>query len=221
MLGLHVVFAVDRAGLVGEDGETHHGLFDVGFLRQAPGLKILCPASCEELTQMLTWAIQEYDGPVAIRYPRGGDGDYSDSAWQNDFAESGGVCCHRNGEDVTIITYGTLLQNAMDAAEVLHGRGVEATVLRLLTVSPVPVDEIVANLSKNSHIVIMEESCTGGISDALSCQLYKRIPNCRVDTFNFGNQFVTHGNIGVLYKNYHLDCDSVADYIMGVRAGEG
>lgn len=221
MLGLHVVLAVDRAGLVGEDGETHHGLFDVGFLRQAPGLKILCPASCEELSDMLIWAVEEYDGPVAIRYPRGGNGAYTESAWQNHYANSGGLCCHRTGKDVTIITYGTLLQNAMDAAQRLHDNNIEATVLRLMTVSPIAVDEIVSSISENRHIVIMEESCSGGISDALACQLYKRIPGCRVDSFHFENQFVTHGNVAQLYKQYHLDADSIADFIMGVRAGEG
>ena len=220
MLGLHVVFAVDRAGLVGEDGETHHGIFDLGFLRQAPGLKILCPASCEELNQMLTWAIRECNGPVAIRYPRGGDGTYADSAWQSDLSESGGVCCHRTGKDVTIITYGTLLENAMAAAEMLAQNNIQATVLRLMTVSPVPVDEIVSCISENPHVVIMEESCASGIGDALACQLYKRISGCRVDTFDLGSQFVTHGSIGQLYKKHHLDGESVAEFIMGVRAGE-
>ena len=72
MLHLHVVLAVDRAGLVGEDGETHHGIYDVGFLRHAPGMTVLCPASLEEQKAMLRWAVQDYNGPVAIRYPRGG-----------------------------------------------------------------------------------------------------------------------------------------------------
>ena len=72
MLNLHVVFAVDRAGLVGEDGETHHGVFDVGYLRQIPNMTVLCPANCAELADMLTWAVQEGSGPIAIRYPRGG-----------------------------------------------------------------------------------------------------------------------------------------------------
>ena len=79
MLKLHVVLAVDRAGLVGEDGETHHGAFDVGFLRQAPDMKILSPASLAELREMLIWAVEGQKGPVAVRYPRGGDRGYSDS----------------------------------------------------------------------------------------------------------------------------------------------
>lgn len=220
MLGLHVVLAVDRAGLVGEDGETHHGIYDVGFLRQAPGLKILCPASCEELSAMLTWAVEEYDGPVAIRYPRGGDCGYSQSAWKPNYAKTGGICLHAEGNDVTIITYGTLVQNALSAAQILHSHGIEATVLRLLTVSPIAVDEIIRNASKKAHFVIMEESCVGGISDELSSLLYKKIPGCRVDCFNLGSQFVTHGSVAQLYKKYHLDGQSVADFIMGVQTVE-
>ncbi len=218
MLRLHAILAIDRAGLVGEDGETHHGLFDVGFLRQAPGLKILCPASCNELTEMLEWSVCQYDGPVAIRYPRGGDRDYGDSAWKTDFGEEGGICIHRTGTDVAIITYGTLLQNAMDAAEIMHKQGIEATVIRLLTISPLPVQQILSAVSEVSHIAIMEETCSGGIGDTLAYQLYKQKPGCRVDTFDFGNQYVTHGSVSELYKKYGLDGQSVAESIMGVHS---
>ena len=220
MLGLHVVLAVDRAGLVGEDGETHHGIYDVGFLRQAPGLKVLCPASCEELSAMLTWAVQKYDGPVAIRYPRGGNGIYCESAWKDEFGQFGGINVHTRGKDVTIITYGTLVENAMRAADILRDHGVAATVQRLLSVSHFSVDDIIANASENPHFVIMEETCTGGISDELSCMLYKLLPGCRVDCFNLGSQFVPHGSVSQLYKKYHLDGQSIADFILGVQTVE-
>lgn len=217
MLNLHVVLAVDRAGLVGEDGETHHGVFDVGFLRQAPGLKILCPGSCLELSHMLSWAVCEQENPVAIRYPRGGDRDYTRSAWDGEC----GVCCHRTGKDVTIITYGTLLQNAMDAAYLLTENGREATVLRLLTVEPLPISQILTMLSENRHIVIMEEVAGNcGIGESLACELYKHIPGCRVDRFDLGHRYITHGSIKELYSHYHLDGKSVADFIMEVHANE-
>ena len=217
MLGLHTVFAVDRAGLVGEDGETHHGIFDVGFLRQAPGLKILCPGSCLELSHMLSWAVCQQNGPVAIRYPRGGDRDYSGSAWQEDQR----VCCHRTGRDVTIITYGTLLQNAMEGADLLSQNGIEATVLRLLAVEPLPIDELIPLLSENRYYVIMEEVAgNSGIGESLACALYERIPGCRVDRFDFGHQYITHGSIQTLYSYYHLDGRSVADRIMEVHSCE-
>ena len=77
LLHLHVVFAIDRAGLVGDDGPTHHGVFDIGFLKQMPGMRILNPASLAEQKDMLRWAVRDYDGPVAIRYPRGTEGSYA------------------------------------------------------------------------------------------------------------------------------------------------
>lgn len=221
MLKLHTVLAVDRAGLVGEDGETHHGVFDIGFLRQAPGLKILCPASCQELSQMLTWAVKDHDGPVAIRYPRGGDRKYSSSAWKSDYGMNGGICCHRTGKDLTIITYGTLLQNALDAANVLQEKGVEATVLRLLTVEPIPYTQTLSAISENPHILILEEVCSGcGIGDSLGCYLYQNLKDCRVDQINLGHQYITHGSVSELYKHYGLDGKSVADYVMEVRSNE-
>ena len=221
MLNLHTVFAIDRAGLVGEDGETHHGIFDIGFLRHAPGMKILCPASCLELSQMLSWAVKENDGPVAIRYPRGGNVGYCDSAWIPEYGISGGICCHRSGDDVTIITYGTLVQNALDAASRLHEQGVEATVLRLLTVEPIPFSSILKNASKNPHFIIMEEICSNcGIGDTLSSFIYRNIPGCRVDHRNLGRQYITHGSVSELYHHYGLDGQSVSDFIMEVRSNE-
>ena len=221
MLGLHVVLAVDRAGLVGEDGETHHGLFDVGFLRHAPGLKILTPASTLELSQMLHWAVCDCEGPVAVRYPRGGDRDYTDSAWEDHMGAEGGLCCHKSGKDVTIITYGSLLQNAMDAAAILKEKGIEATVLRLLTVEPLPVEQIVNSLSPNHRIVILEESCGCGIAESLSCQLYQRIPDCRIHKLDLGRQYITHGSISQLYHHYGLDGQNVAAFVTEVCTGEG
>lgn len=77
---LHVVLAVDRAGLVGEDGETHHGVFDTAFLSTVPGMQILCPSSYSELCSMLEYAIYQMRGPVAVRYPRGGEGAYTENS---------------------------------------------------------------------------------------------------------------------------------------------
>jgi 1-deoxy-D-xylulose-5-phosphate synthase len=209
MLKLPVVLAVDRAGLVGEDGETHHGIFDVGFLRQAPGMTVLCPASCKELEDLLQWAVEGQNGPVAIRYPRGGDRSYKDSA-----AASGAVHCHRSGEDVTIITYGTLIENALEAAKLLEERGISATVLRLLKIAPLPVEEIIEQISEKHHVVILEEICGGsGIRSDLALALRRRLPDCLVDGIDLGHQYVTHGNINQLYEHYGLDAKSVADFV--------
>ncbi len=217
MLGLHVVLAVDRAGLVGEDGETHHGAFDVGFLRQIPGMRILCPASCEELSGMLRWAVKGCDGPVAVRYPRGGDGLITKS----NFEPGKNVHCHRRGKDVVILTYGTLTNEAMKCAQQLAEHGVEATVLRLLTVSPLPVREIVEQLDSCKNLLIAEETCTGsGIHEALSWELMQKLPDLDIYAIDLGRKFVTHGNINKLYEQCGLDSQSMTKTILGVLGNE-
>ncbi len=169
LLGLHVVFAVDRAGLVGDDGPTHHGVFDVGFLRQVPGMRILTPVSLAEQQDMLRWAVEECTGPVAIRYPRGTEGSYQKSDWQG--LEGSLVKCHRNGKDITLITYGTLLENVMQSADILAQWGIEATVLRLLTVADLPAKQVASQMLPGKPVMILEETCgNSGIREALASE---------------------------------------------------
>ena len=212
MLSQHVVLAVDRAGLVGEDGETHHGVFDVGFLRQAPGMQILCPASTMELKDMLRWAVKEYNGPVAIRYPRGGDRDFMDSAWTGMETT---LQQHRVGADVTLVTYGTLLQNAMDAAKYLQERGIEATVLRLLNLGQLPTEAIKACVS--GPVVVLEETAA---NSGIHQQLAYSLPEHRVYGVDLGKEYVTHGSVAALYKHCGLDDMSIANFVQEVLTVE-
>ncbi len=209
MQNLHIILAVDRAGLVGEDGQTHHGIYDVGFLRHCPGLRLLCPASGAELQQMLRWAVCNQNGPVAIRYPRGGDRSYRDSAWDG----TNMVYTHCEGEDVTILTYGTMYENALKAAEILANRGISAGVKRLLCVEPLPVEELKAELPENTHLIVVEEiSGNCGIRDGLAGKL-----GYCVDGIDLGNQYVQHGAIEKLYSHYGLDAEGIAAYIQEVH----
>lgn len=219
MLHLHVVLAVDRAGLVGEDGETHHGIYDVGFLRHAPGLTVLAPGSCAELKDMLTWAVEGQNGPVAIRYPRGGDRSYSESAWET--LKDIGVISHRKGEQITLLTYGVLLDNALKAAELLSAQGMEVNVLRLLCLSPLPVDGIAQQLPANGTVVVLEEvSKNCGISQELALALQTARPDCRVLGMDLGGQYVRHGAIGDLYKHYGLSPEAIAEFVAEEHKGE-
>ncbi len=223
MLGMHCVIAVDRAGLVGDDGETHHGVFDVGFLRQAPGMTVLSPASLSELREMLTWAVEEQFGPVAIRYPRGGDCGYCESAWDptGSIRSVGRAVSHRQGKDVTILTYGTLLQNAMDAAELLAKRGIEAAVLRMMTLSPLPVDDILSQMAHSPYVLVMEEVCAGsGVKEALAWQLTAKCKELRVFGADLGVDFVPHGSKHQLYAHLGLDAQSVCNLIQEVITNE-
>ena len=214
LLKLHVVLAVDRAGLVGEDGATHHGVFDVGFLRQIPGLLILVPGSMAEQKQMLSWAVEEYDGPVAIRYPRGGDRFLTGSDWNS--RERGRVVCHRQGSHVTLLTYGTLLENAMEAASLLQESGVEATVLRLTELSALPVSEI-SGLCAGNQLIVMEEVSGGtGIAGELALELGRFAPDIQVYSRDLGDDFIPHGSVNKLYEHCGLDARSIAEYTQEV-----
>ncbi len=213
LLHLHVVLAVDRAGLVGEDGATHHGVFDVGFLRQVPGMKLLAPASMAEQQAMLTWAIESHDGPIAIRYPRGGDRDYR----ENGFVPGGDtVIRHRQGQDVTILTYGVLLQNAMDAADILARQGIAATVLRLQDLSDIPYDRI-AQLAAGQHWVVMEEVSAGC---GIGAELALHSPGKKIHVRDLGTDFVPHGALERLYQHCGLDAASTAAFIQEVLRNE-
>ena len=218
MLKLHVVLAIDRAGLVGDDGETHHGIYDIGLLKQAPGMTILCPVSLTEQMEMLTWAVRECTGPVAVRYPRGGNGAYTVSDWDNRLHT---VKCHRSGSDVAIITYGTLVDHALEAAEILAGQGIQTSVIRLLHVAPLPVEAIISSLGHCRRVIIVEETAAGsGIRHDLASALREIMPECVIGGMDLGSEFVTHGSKTELYKAYHLDGKSIAEYTKGVLMRE-
>ena len=217
LLHLHVVLAIDRAGLVGDDGPTHHGVFDIGFLRQMPGMRILNPASLAEQKDMLRWAVEDYDGPVAVRYPRGTEGSYTACDWQG--LDGALVKCHRNGRDVALITYGSTLQTALDAAEELAKQGIEAAVLRLLSVCPVPSEQVAAFLQQTKLAVIIEETASNsGIREALAWDLARLCPDCRVDGIDLGQDFVPHGTLKELYERCGLDAVSISEFTREVLA---
>ena len=215
LLGLHVVLAVDRAGLVGDDGPTHHGVFDVGFLRQIPGMRILTPVSLAEQQDMLRWAAEEATGPVAVRYPRGTEGSYSASDWNG--LEGDLVKCHRQGKDVTLVTYGNLLDNVLQTGELLAQQGVEATILRLLTVSELPTGELARKMASGKPVVVIEETCTGsGIREALAWEMENLCPGCKVAGRDLGHRFIPHGAVSQLHQMCGLDSQSLTEFVKEV-----
>ena len=208
MLKLHVVLAVDRAGLVGEDGETHHGVFDVGFLRHAPGMTLLAPSSCAELSDMLRWAVNECTGPVAVRYPRGGDGAYHGSCWDPNAT----VVAHRQGKDAAIITYGNLLNNALTAADLLSAQGIDISVIQLTRLSPIHFEGLLSALSGIRNVIIAEEA-SAGIREAIAWKL--RSEHC-IFSIDLGSEYVTHGSVAQLYEQYGMDARSMAGKVKEV-----
>ena len=224
MLHLHVVLAIDRAGLVGDDGPTHHGVFDVGFLRMAPGMLILAPVNFAEQRDMLCWAVDSYDGPVAFRYPRGTEGSYRESGWQgfSGLEKRGVVRCHRKGTDVTLLTYGSMLENVLEAAELLEKKGLSVCVLRLLTLSVFPVDQILREMAPGRPLIVAEETAAGsGIREALASQLREVDAACRVTGLDLGKDYVPGGSMKELYHFCGLDGGAIAAFAEEVLRSEG
>lgn len=202
---LHAVFCVDRAGLVGDDGETHHGLFDPGFLQTVPGITVLCPASLDELSSMLEEAIHEIPGPVAVRYPRGGENHYHEN-------HSGQpACCLRQGTDITLVTFGTLTGNLLAVADRLAKDGISAEVIKLNQIVPLPMDLLSASLQKTGRLLVAQECVSmgspgEGIMAAVAAQggSLKGAALC-----SCGKGFVPHGTIPQLRALCGLDTESL------------
>ena len=203
--GLHVVLAVDRAGLVGEDGETHHGLFDPAFLDTIPGMTVLCPASFAELRDMLEYAVYEVKGPVAIRYPRGGEGAYQDGAPRHP------AVLLREGTDLTLVGCGTLVNELLNCADRLAADGIRAEVVKLNTITPLPLELVARSVKRTGRLLVAEESAEmGGIGQRIAAGLLAvGVPVQGLALASTGRGFVTHGTIPQLRRLCGLDGESL------------
>ncbi len=209
---LHVVFAVDRAGFVGADGETHHGIFDATFLSDIPNMTVLCPASFAELRTMLRRAVLELDGPVAIRYPRGGEEGYRDDNSAGAFAEL------RGGDDVTLCAYGTMINGVLGAAELLAARGVEARVIKVNRISPFFDADVRAAFAGTRKLIVAEECASVGcVGQRLAAILTEEgTPLEKLYLCNLGKRFPPHGGVKQLREAFGLDAASIAAKAMEV-----
>lgn len=204
ILSEHVVLAVDRAGIVGEDGETHQGIFDVSYLRTVPGMTVYSPASFQELRDMLKAAVCEVKGPVAVRYPRGGEGRYKDGG-----AESSRLL--REGEDFTLVTYGDTVNDALTAADALSEKGVEIELIKLGTIKPLDFKAVYESVKKTGRLMVVEECVSSGCVGAeLAARLTEEAMSPRrLILRNIGDTYVTHGPVKKLREEYRLDAASI------------
>ena len=203
LLHLHVVICVDRAGLVGSDGETHHGMFDVAYLRSIPAMKIFAPASFSELKEMITFAAEQYDGPVAVRYPRGGECSYTD----NHIARE---TILRYGTDITIVSYGTLISEALEASEQMDKLGISAEVIKLSELDGDYYPLVMESLRKTKRMIAVEEVCAvGSMGTVLAAEaLYEGIA-VTARYLNLGSGIVVHGDREKLMDVYGINSRAI------------
>lgn len=206
---LHVVFCVDRAGLVGSDGETHHGVFDVSYLSSVPDMTVLCPASYAELETMLRAAIYDMNGSVAIRYPRGGEGKYT-------ACNTAPETILRDGRDVTLVCYGIMTNEVLDAAERLAAEGISAEVIKLSMIKPPDFDLVMRSLRKTGKLLISEDVCEAGCvgSRILEEAAINEIHVRAAKLLNLGEGIVPHGTVAELLHDFGLDADGIVSAAM-------
>ncbi|OUP65635.1 1-deoxy-D-xylulose-5-phosphate synthase [Pseudoflavonifractor sp. An176] len=210
---LHVILAVDRAGLVGEDGETHHGVFDVGFLSTVPGMQILCPASFAELRAMLRHAVCEMTGPVAIRYPRGGEGQWTQVAGVD------GTTVIQEGTDVTLVAYGTMVDQVLQAAQLLEQRGHSVAVVKLNSIRPLDMGPIRRLCEQTGRLIVAEEcNDSGCVGRTIISELALAGVPVKAALMNLGDQFVPQGSVAQLREMTGIDGAGICQKAMEVIA---
>lgn len=204
----HVVLAVDRAGFVPGDGETHQGIFDIAYLRSVPGMTVFCPANYAELKDMLSYSVKEVSGPVAIRFPRGSEGAYKDGGIDK-------IKCVKEGNDITLVTYGISINTALEAAKKLSYEGISVEIIKLGCINPIDIDAIADSAIKTNKLVVLEEcSSNGSVGEAISALLASE--GCCPDSvvfLNSGNSFAPCGNVEDLRTLYGIDTQGVCETI--------
>ena len=210
---LPVVFAMDRGGIVGDDGRTHQGLFDIAYLRPLPGIVLMAPKDEAELRQMVWTAVQyakSGGGPIAFRYPRGtGTGVALDTPLAE--LPIGRSETLREGADVAILCYGTLTRDALAAAETLTAVGIEATVVNARFAKPLDVDRYLALAARVGRVLTVEEHVVaGGFGSAVGELFVERGAKVELEILGVPDEWVDHGAQKLWRKHFGLDAEGIA-----------
>jgi len=205
---LHVVFPVDRAGIVGSDGETHQGIYDIAFLSSMPGMAILSPSSFDELRQMLNYAVNEHDGPVAIRYPRGNTQIQTKAEFV--FGKSHVI---EEGTDITVYATGRMLKTAYEIREKL---GDKVKIVAVPTIRPIDIETIADNASEIS-VVLEDGIVSGGLGSSIAKIFSERNINSNLILCGYPDKPIEHGTVQELDRKYGMDSDSVLNRIKSLK----
>ncbi|PRR75203.1 1-deoxy-D-xylulose-5-phosphate synthase [Clostridium thermopalmarium DSM 5974] len=212
---LPVIFAIDRAGIVGNDGETHQGVFDLSYLSHMPNMTIVAPKSMGEVEYIMRWALKQ-DFPIAIRYPRGGDKinlsiqkEYTKGKWE----------VLRSEGDIAVIATGKMVAIAVEVADKMKNMGINLSVINACFVKPIDKKLILELVKKGYKIVTLEDNVIHGGLGSLILEYINTIEkNGEIKVLNLGfeDKFIPHGNVDILYKLNYLDPDGVVKNILKI-----
>ena len=212
---LHVVFAIDRAGLVGSDGETHQGAYDIAYLNHIPNMTILSPKNKWELADMLRFAVQ-HDGPIALRYPRGTA--YDGLQEFRSPIEYGKSEMIYEESDIAILSVGHMMEEAYKVWKQLKEKGYNCTLVNARFVKPMDTDMLHKLAGTHKIFVTIEEGiANGGFGQSVSQFVYQNGLDVKVLVNAIQDQYVEQGSIGQLRKQIKLDADSIVEKVESIR----
>ncbi|MEI6132484.1 MAG: 1-deoxy-D-xylulose-5-phosphate synthase [Bacillota bacterium] len=204
---LHVVFAIDRAGLIGEDGETHQGLYDLSYLLHVPNMTILAPCDFKEFRVMLRFAVIQHDGPIAIRYPRGGG---SEELFVHSKFEIGKAEIAKVGREITIITIGSSVELGIEVSNRLEMTGISAEIISCRSLKPFDEKTIVDSIKKTGRVAIIEDNCeVGGLASVVISVMANNSISAEVLRFAYPDEKIIHGKKSEVEKRYLMDSSSI------------
>ncbi|MFQ7110515.1 MAG: 1-deoxy-D-xylulose-5-phosphate synthase [Anaerovoracaceae bacterium] len=204
---LPVVFCIDRAGIVGADGETHHGIFDLSYLKHMPNLTVMAPKDGRELEAMMEFAA-EAEGPCAIRYPRG----EAENFGTDNVIEAGRAEVIREGKDTEIWAIGAMVKKALDAADILEDKGISAGVVNMRFLKPFDLSLLRGSADRFKLIFTLEDNVvSGGAGEEINNLLSDK--DVKVLNIGWPDKFIEHGSCEELYEKYGMDANSIAERI--------
>lgn len=208
---LPVVVCADRAGIVGNDGETHHGILDLSFLNTVPNFTVMAPRNFDELESMLEFGIK-FNGPIAIRYPRGGEGKY-DFPNKPSEIEIGKAEILKKGESVTILAIGKMVSYAMESAEKLIEQNISAEVINARFVKPLDLDTVKKSIKKTGMLVTIEDNI---VDTGFASRVNYLINDCNCKILNLGypEEFIKHATVDQIEEKYGMNVDGITERII-------
>ena len=215
--GLPVVFAVDRAGIVGNDGETHQGILDLSYLSHIPGMTVMAPRDAKELKQMLRFAV-ELKQPVALRYPRGQASDMAEES-RTPLSLGKAEVLYKEKE-IALLAVGSMVETAVKVRELLQAGSYRATVVNMRFISPMDtalLDEMAAN---HRMVVTLEENVlSGGFGEKVAAYYAERGWHVRLKNIALPNHYIEHGDAAVLREKYGLTAEKIAGDVRAFYRG--
>ena len=205
---LHVIFAIDRAGIVGSDGETHHGIFDLSYLSHIPNLIIMAPKSGKELEKMLEFAV-DYNAPIAIRYPR--DGYIEDLKDDTLPIKIGKAEILQEGNDITIICFGKTVSTAIKISEIRKDKSFEIINLRFL--KPFDKETVLKSIRKTKNVIVIEDNViNGGVCSSIK-DLISNEKEINAKYFAYPDEFIKHGLTSEIETEFKLSAEEIAKLV--------